>query len=561
MANDLPESQNGAASSSFDPDLLRVGQRLAGVYTLKKVIPMAMGESPIWIADDAISEREVSLHFIPQEVGTDPDVCEALRSEVRRCRQFIHPHILRVHDLADEPEFSAVVMDSFEGQTLARMLQENVKGFWEAEEIVPWLDSILHTLSDAHGIGLLHRDLSLHDIIVTQDDRVLISGFGITRVVTDALRRRGHVEDLALSYTSPQLLGNGFASVADDVYAVGACLFEMLTGQPLFEGRGVLDRIRGERPPAVMEARQRMGRTGELLYPNWEKVIAQCLAKEAGERPPSIAKLQERLGVRAETPEVSLAPSGSGAGAAVGGGGGASAKEGSIRERLLERAREHSQAPQHMGVAGEEEGPSEDGEARETVSFGQRRPLLTSPTTPMEREMRSRNGALLWFLLIAGGGAALWFGANAVVQRLKPKPQPVVPAPEPVRPEDPDKTLEGRFVPPAAPGTPPELTALRPGLPMRPRSGAAEDSGGVGGGVPLVSSEPAAPRLNPPARPASPSPAPMPSAPSPASGGTVQSAQVPNAPSLPAKDAQAPAPDGAAPKADGQMENAQRLLD
>ena len=495
MSTDLPASDGLSNTSGFDPEFLRAGQHLSGVFNLKKVLPTAMGESPIWIAEDDVAEREVSLHFIPTEVGTDPDVCEALRTEVRRGRQLIHPNILRVHDLADEPTWSAVVMDSFEGQSLARLLQEKSRGFFEAEEVLPWLDSLLQTLSDAHGIGLLHRDLNLHDLILTSDDRILISCFGITRVVTDALRRKGSKEDGLLVYTSPQLLGYSAPTVSDDIYSLGACLFELLTGHPIFEGQGIENKIRSERPPAVSECRQRLGRNGDLLFPNWEKVIAQCLAKNPTERPASILKIQERLGFRTETPEPKMGPAVTPPPAL-----GPTPKD---PVQKVPSALVQKEEPEHMGVAGEDhEDVSLSGEARETLNLGPRRPLLTSPTTPMERERRSRNTLLFWILAVGGVGTGLWFGSNALVKHFRPKPVEV-PIPKVV--PNPDKALEGQFVAPAAPGQDPQLTALRPGLPMKPKD-ASPDALSPEGLAP-GSLEP--PRPSAPVVPPKPVPAPV----------------------------------------------------
>ncbi|MEK0446566.1 MAG: hypothetical protein RLZZ399_1887 [Verrucomicrobiota bacterium] len=460
MSTDFPASQGLSPTGSFDPELLKAGQRLAGVFILKKVLPAAMGESPIWIAQDEVAEREVSLHFIPSEIGTDPDVCEAIRSEVRRGRQLIHPNILRVHDLADEPDFAAVVMDSFEGQSLARLLQENERGFWEASEIRPWVGSILETLADAHGIGLLHRDLNLHDLILTPEGRVMIAQFGISRVVADSLREAGVADQSFLLNTSPQQLDHAFPSVSDDVYSLGTCLFEMLTGRPVFEGTTLEGKIRSERPPEVMEMRQRLGRTGDLLYPRWEKVIVQCLSKNPAERPRSIVELQERLGFRTSAlPEIDQEP----------------ASEPAATEKAPVRAGAAAKEPQHLGLSdvADEEPMTLDSEARETMNLGPRRPILTSPVTPLERERQGRANLLLWLAVLGGAGVALWFGGRAVVKRFsaKPLPPPPVEAPALV----PDKS-EGQFVAPAAPGTPAEVTALRPGQPLKPKSGESPDS-------------------------------------------------------------------------------------
>lgn len=476
----------GASSNSpeFDPELLRAGQKLAGVFKLVKALPSAMGETAVWIAQDEVAEREVSLLFVPGSIGTDPDVCDALRAEVRRARQLIHPNILRVHDLADEPAWSAVVMDSFEGQSLARLLQEKDRGFFEAAEISTWMDSILKILGDAHGIGLLHRNLRLGDILIGEDGKVTISNFGISRVIVDALRRKGAAEDSHLVYSSPKQLAGELPSVSDDIYSIGACLYELLTGQPIFEGRGIEDKIRSSRPLMVTEARQSAGKKGDLLYANWEKVISQCLSKDPSERPESVLKLQERLGLR------NL-------------GGALKLEAPPAASASVDAEKAVSEAPiapiqrAQMKLEDLDELPDQD--ASEHASFGAPRPLFTSPRSEVERSRQSRNALIFWLIAAGGIGAGIWFGSSALIKKLSSKPPEPLPESQPVL--EVEKSPDAKFVPPSAPGSEPELLALRPGEPLKARSPLS--SGGLSpqgiDPVPLDPPAPApAPRVEPP---------------------------------------------------------------
>lgn len=477
----------GTSSNSpeFDPELLRAGQKLAGVFKLVKALPSAMGETAVWIAQDEVAEREVSLFFVPGSIGTDPDVCDALRAEVRRARQLIHPNILRVHDLADEPAWSAVVMDSFDGQSLARLLQEKDRGFFEASEISGWVDSLLKILGDAHGIGLLHRNLRLSDILVGEDGKVTISNFGISRVILDALRRKGTAEDSQLVYSSPKQLAGDLPTAADDIYSVGACLYELLTGQPVFEGRGIEDKIRSSRPLLVTEGRQSAGKKGDLLYANWEKVISQCLSKDPSERPESILKLQERLGLlnlsgalKLETPPAAV--------------GGVSPEKGGVKasSATAERAQ--------MNLDDLDELP--DGDASEHASFGAPRPLFTSPRSEVERSRQSRNALIFWLIAAGGIGAGIWFGSSALIKKLSSKPPEPLPESQPVL--EVEKSPDAKFVPPSVPGTEPELLALRPGEPAKSRTSVSPGGLSPQGidPVPLDPPAPApAPRVEPPA--------------------------------------------------------------
>ena len=89
---------------------LTVGQKLAGSYLLKSRLSDG-GSGAIWLADDAVSGKEVSLHFIPQAIVGDGVVMKRIRQEVKRTQQLIHPNILRVYDLVEEKGWAAVSME------------------------------------------------------------------------------------------------------------------------------------------------------------------------------------------------------------------------------------------------------------------------------------------------------------------------------------------------------------------------------------------------------------------------------------------------------------------
>src|ERR1700734_3688296 len=81
-----------------------------------------------------------------------------VRLEIKRTRQLIHPNILRVYDFIEEPEWAAVSMDSFEGESLASVIEKRSSKIFSPKEIEPWITQLCQTLDEAHKIGLFHRD-------------------------------------------------------------------------------------------------------------------------------------------------------------------------------------------------------------------------------------------------------------------------------------------------------------------------------------------------------------------------------------------------------------------
>lgn len=464
MPNELSGSASAPSTEGFDPEYLRVGQRIAETFTLRSVIPTALGEFPVWLAEDDVMGRQVCLHFVPAEVAADRDLRGILKEEVRKTRQLIHPNILRVHELLEGPDWAAVVTDAYEGESLARQLQEAPAGFFESNEIQSWVQTVLDTLKDVHSVPVLHRNLSPADLILSADGRLMLSNFGTRRAIVDAMRKAGVKEGKYLAYTSPQVLDGAASTVSDDIYSLAATVFQLLTGKRIVEGVDVESQVRSERPPGVIELRHKLNRDGQALFKNWERTVALSLSKDPSQRPVSIADLEQRLGMGGGAePEKEVSPRAAAAAAAA--AVAAQAPDAKVPEKV-------ELPPEHMGVA--EEDPDEEevpAPSNERVSAPGSRPLLTS--FPPERPQGSRKTVLV-ALLVAAGVVGSWFGASFFLETPSAdldEDEPVLSKPMPVQTADADSDL--KFLAPPAPGTP-ELTALRPGAPAKTKVAPAD---------------------------------------------------------------------------------------
>jgi serine/threonine protein kinase len=457
MANEISGSASAPSTAGFDPEYLRVGQRIAETFTLRSVIPTSLGEFPIWLAEDEVMGRQVCLHFVPAEVAEDQELRATLKEEVKKTRQLIHPNILRVHELLEGPDWAAVVTDAYEGESLARQLQEAPAGFFESNEIQSWVQTTLDTLKDVHSVPVLHRNLSPADLILSADGRLMLANFGTRRAIVDALRKAGVKEGKYLAYTSPQVLDGASPSVGDDIYGLGATMFQLLTGKRVVEGVDVEAQVRSQRPPGVIELRHKLNRDGQALFKNWERTVALSLSKDPNERPVSIADFEQRLGMGGGAePEKEISPRAAAAAAAAAVAARAAETKAPVKEEL---------PPEHMGVADEdldeEEGPAP---SAEKVSAPGSRPILTS--YPPERPQGARKTVLV-ALLVAAGVVGSWFGASFFLEVPSAdldEDEPIVSKPMPVQKSDVESDL--KFVTPPAPGAP-ELTALRPGAPAK----------------------------------------------------------------------------------------------
>jgi len=441
MPNEISGNTIASSTAGFDPEYLKAGQRIHQTFTLRSVIPSALGEFPVWLAEDEVAGRQVALHFVPAEVAADPALRKTLKEVVRKTKNLHHDNILRVHELIEGDDWAAVVTNSYDGHSLARTLQESAGGSMQARELLPTLETIIQTFTDVHGVPVLHGNVCPADIILTSDGGFLLANFGTRRAIVDALRNANVREGKYLCYTSPQVLGGASPTVSDDIYSIGATLFELLTGKRVFEGVDVEARIRSERPPGVIELRHKLNQTGEELPRNWERAIAQSLSKEPADRPVNIGDLARRMGfgveAEPETPQKATLP------------------------------------PEHMGVAGEDLDEEHDKpEVSERISAP--RPLLTS--FPPEKKKGSKK-ALALVALIAVGAIGAWMGSNFLFQ--KPEAdvdEEDVAAAHPAKPAPvAEKAPDIKFTTPSEPGSEPNLTALRPG--QMPRSKTTPSNG------------------------------------------------------------------------------------
>ena len=301
-----------SAPTSADPvPTFREGQTLAGCYVLRKQAQSGL-DRVVWLAEDEVLGKEVSLHFVPPAVLADDVAIGVLRHEVKRTRQLIHPNILRVYDFVQEEGWASVAMDAFTGQTLSAQISAKPGHCFEVAEVRPWLHAICHTLDDAHRIQLVHGDLTPENVFIEEHERVRVANFGLSLCVKRALGElapdRENTEGAA--HQSPQQIAGGVPTVADDVYAIGVLIFRLLTGGFPFPDRASRNTV-----PSINARRAELGSGAKSVPPTWEQVVAACLQESPAARPQSALEIVRALSLdraepeaEAEEPAVAVVP-------------------------------------------------------------------------------------------------------------------------------------------------------------------------------------------------------------------------------------------------------------
>lgn len=285
------------------------GMTVFNRYKLDRVLGRG-GMGVVWLADDQKLERPVALKFLPSLIGLDPAAVKELKTETRRGLELSHPHIVRIYDFVDDDDAAAISMEFVDGKTLSELRLANEGGVFTTGEVSKWLLGVCDALDYAHfQRKVVHRDLKPANIMLTTRDAVAkIADFGIARSLSDTMSRLSVANAGAsgtLPYMSPQQAMGERPLPTDDVYSLGATLYELFTGKPPFYRGDLPMQINSKVPPTVAERRQELDvKAAEELPKLWEDAIASCLSKDPTQRPTCAGVLAETLGLKPVTGSV-----------------------------------------------------------------------------------------------------------------------------------------------------------------------------------------------------------------------------------------------------------------
>lgn len=282
------------------------GMTVFNRYKLDRVLGRG-GMGVVWLADDQKLERPVALKFLPSLIGLDPAAVKELKTETRRGLELSHPHIVRIYDFVDDDDAAAISMEFVDGKTLSELRLASEGGVFTTEQVSKWLLGVCDALDYAHfQRKVVHRDLKPANIMLTTRDAVAkIADFGIARSLSDTMSRLSVANAGAsgtLPYMSPQQAMGERPLPTDDVYSLGATLYELFTGKPPFYRGDLPMQINSKVPPSVAERRQELDvKASEQLPKEWEDAIASCLNKDPTQRPTCAGVLAESLGLKPVT--------------------------------------------------------------------------------------------------------------------------------------------------------------------------------------------------------------------------------------------------------------------
>jgi serine/threonine-protein kinase len=235
-------------------------------------------------------EKQVALKVLLPELRGRGEFERLLIEEAKLGARLLHRNLVQIHDLGLDSGTYYVRMDYVDGADLGSLLRRERPSpelaLLIVEEVALALDYV-HRFADDSGrpIGLVHRDISPSNILLSRAGEVKLADFGIAKATQLAEITRGNVRKGKYAYMSPEQIERDRVTPQSDQFSVGVTLMEMCCGRRPYDGASVLetmDRIRQAEPPDLHE-----------LSPGLQGLCRRCLQREPTARFPSAEDLRQ----------------------------------------------------------------------------------------------------------------------------------------------------------------------------------------------------------------------------------------------------------------------------
>lgn len=248
----------------------------------------AGGMGEVYKARDPRLNRTVAVKILHQHISDNPEARARFEREAQTIAGLNHPHICIVYDVGRHEKTDFLVMELLDGETLAQRLE---RGPLPMEEALRFGADIADALDKAHRQGITHRDLKPGNIMLTKSGLKLLD-FGLaklrqTEFVSSLSEAPTRVDATAegtivgsIHYMAPEQLEGADIDARTDIFAFGAVLYEMLSGQKAFNGKSAVSVMSA----ILKDTPQPVSQLGPVSPPAVDRLIARCLAKNPDDR-------------------------------------------------------------------------------------------------------------------------------------------------------------------------------------------------------------------------------------------------------------------------------------
>ncbi len=250
----------------------------------------AGGMGEVYLAHDARLGRSVAIKILPDQFSSDVQRMARFDREAKLLASLNHPHVAAIYGLEESNGVRALVMELVEGPTLAERIKQSPLA---PDEALPIAKQIAEALEYAHERGIIHRDLKPSNVKITPDGAAKVLDFGLAKALEGDINAVDISTSPTLSHAATQagiLLGTAAYMSPEqargkkvdrraDIWAFGAVLYEMLTGQRAFIGETISDTL-----AAVIRGEPDWGALPGNVPPAINRLLRRCLTKDPNQR-------------------------------------------------------------------------------------------------------------------------------------------------------------------------------------------------------------------------------------------------------------------------------------
>lgn len=237
--------------------------------------------------------RYVAIKVLKEDYLEDENFVRKFKRESQAAASLSHPNILNIYDVGidkvEGKDVHYIVMEYIDGKTLKDIINEN--GSLEEERVINYGIQIAEALQNAHKNHIIHRDIKPQNIMITEDDRVKVTDFGIARAVTSSTLTTTSSALGSVHYFSPEQARGGYTDVKSDIYSLGIVLYEMITGKMPYDGETPISVALKHVQENIVPPRE----VNQNISQDLENIILKCVKKLQIDRYPNVEELLKDL--------------------------------------------------------------------------------------------------------------------------------------------------------------------------------------------------------------------------------------------------------------------------
>ncbi|MDD2591558.1 MAG: Stk1 family PASTA domain-containing Ser/Thr kinase [Erysipelotrichaceae bacterium] len=196
------------------------------------------GMADVYLAMDTILNREVAIKILRGDLANDPVALLRFQREANAASAINHPNIVEIYDVGSDNNKQFIVMEYVRGKTLKQLIAQ--RGALDQKEVVAIMKQLIEATAVAHEANIVHRDIKPQNVLITDDNTVKITDFGIA-LAQDAIQlTQTDFVMGSVHYLAPELARGELASAQSDIYALGIVMYELLVGEVPFRAESAV---------------------------------------------------------------------------------------------------------------------------------------------------------------------------------------------------------------------------------------------------------------------------------------------------------------------------------